>query len=84
MDKNTAISKILKVSQTHANNGIGIGGTPSVMSQPHSFQPQLNQAIMAYRDHGNTEELVGIVRMMQTTNALSEAEANEIITALES
>jgi|GEM_PF-2630281 hypothetical protein len=83
MDKQAALSKILKVSLMHANHGIGIGGTPSTMSHPQSFQPQLNQAIHTYTTTGELDQLAGIVHVMVTTNALSGKEADEILAALE-
>jgi hypothetical protein len=83
MDKKAAISKILRVSQIHANNGVGIGGTPSIMSSPQSLQPQLNQAIQAFAADNDAGPLRGVVAIMQTTNALSEAEADEILAALD-
>lgn len=83
MDKKAAISKILKISQSHANHGIAIGGSPSTMSHPQSLQPQLNEAVHAYMTDGDMEQLTGIIHIMVTTNALSETEADEILTALE-
>lgn len=83
MDKKAVINEILRISRQSSNMMYGSVSGLSWAGQPGALQAQLNEAIEAWLKHGDPEPLKGIVAMLQTTNVLSDAKADELLQALE-
>lgn len=81
MSKKTIVNEILRISRQSSGMMYGSSGL-SWAGQSGVMQPQLNEAIEAWLKDDDPEPLKGIVAMLQTTNVLSDAKADELLRAL--
>lgn len=83
MNTRDVIEKIQKAAQRDSANMLSSTGGPSWLGRSSSLQPQINSAIHEWVHKDNPEPLLGIVELLHTINALSEAEVNELRSAID-